>query len=188
LELLRIEYFQKEIGDRVTLISSLIIPILILVVVIHGAYKKINVYDVFVEGAKEGVEIGMSIFPCLLGMILGINILISSNFLDMVFSLIKPLFEILRVPMDILPLAFLRPISGSASLSMLNNLLENFGPDSFIGRLGSTIQGSTNTTIYILILYFGSIGIKKIRYALKAGLIADLAGIIVSIIIVSLLF
>lgn len=171
-----------------TLISSLIIPLLILIIVIHGAYKKVNVYDVFVEGAKEGIEIGISIFPCLLGMILGINVLISSNFLDVVFSFFKPLFEFLRIPMDILPLAFLRPISGSASLSMLNNLLEKFGPDSFIGRLSSTIQGSTDTTIYILTLYFGSIGIKKIRYALKAGLIADLTGIIVSIIIVSLFF
>lgn len=183
-----IEYLLEEIGDKVTLISSLIIPLLVLVVVIHGIYKKVNVYDVFVEGAKEGIEIGISIFPCLLGMILGINVLISSNFLDVVFSFFKPLFETLRVPMDVLPLAFLRPISGSASLSMLNNLLETFGPDSFIGRLGSTIQGSTDTTIYILTLYFGSIGIKKIRYALKAGLIADLAGIIVSIIIVSLFF
>lgn len=185
---MQIGYSLKEIGDNVTLISSLIIPLLILVVIIHGAYKKVNVYDVFVEGAKEGIEIGISIFPCLLGMILGINILISSNVLNVVFSFFKPLFETLRIPMDILPLAFLRPISGSASLSMLNNLLENFGPDSFIGRLSSTIQGSTDTTIYILTLYFGSIGIKKIRYALKAGLIADLAGIIVSIIIVSLLF
>lgn len=169
-------------------ISSLIIPLLILIVVIYGVIKKVNVYDVFVEGAKEGVEIGISIFPCLLGMILGINILISSNFLDLIFSFFKPLFSTLRIPVDILPLAFLRPISGSASLSVLNNLLETFGPDSFIGRLGSTIQGSTDTTIYVLTLYFGTVGIKKIKYALKAGLIADLTGIIVSIIIVSLLF
>lgn len=171
-----------------SLVSSLIIPLLILGVIIYGVYKKVNVYDVFVEGAKEGIEIGISIFPCLLGMILGINILISSNFLDVIFNLFKPIFNLLKIPMDILPLAFLRPISGSASLSMLNNLLENFGPDSFIGRLSSTIQGSTDTTIYILTLYFSSIGIKKIRYALKAGLIADLAGIIASIIIVSLMF
>lgn len=170
------------------LISSLIIPLLILVVVIYGIVKKVNIYDVFVEGAKEGVEIGFSIFPCLLGMILGINILISSNFLDLIFQVLSPLFSFLKIPIDILPLAFLRPISGSASLSVLSNLLDNFGPDSFIGRLASTIQGSTDTTIYILTLYFGTVGIKKIRYALKAGLIADLAGITVSIIIVSLLF
>lgn len=169
-------------------ISNLIIPILILGVIIHGIIKKVNVYDVFVEGAKEGVEIGISIFPCLLGMILGINILVSSNFLDLIFNIFKPVFSFFRIPMDILPLAFLRPISGSASLSVLNNLLSTFGPDSFIGRLSSTIQGSTDTTIYILTLYFGTIGIKKIRYALKAGLIADIAGIIVSIVIVSVLF
>ena len=121
-------------------------------------------------------------------MILGINILIRSDFLSLIFNLFEPLFSFLKIPMDVLPLAFLRPISGSASLSVLNNLLQNFGPDSFIGRLASTIQGSTDTTIYILTLYFGTVGIKKIKYALKAGLIADIAGFIASIIIVSILF
>lgn len=171
-----------------TTISNLIIPLLVLVVIIYGILKKINVYDVFVSGAKEGLEIGFSLFPCLLGMILGINILVKSNILDLIFGILKPIFTFLKVPVEILPLAFLRPISGSASLSVLSNLLATYGPDSFIGRLASTIQGSTDTTIYILTLYFGSIGIKKIRYALKAGLIADLFGIIVSIIIVSILF
>ena len=163
-------------------------PLLILVVIIYGVIKKVNVYDVFVEGAKEGVQIGISIFPYLLGMILGINILIRSDFLSVIFDLFEPLFSFLKIPMDVLPLAFLRPISGSASLSVLNNLLQSFGTDSFIGRLGSTVMGSTDTTIYILTLYFGTVGIKKIKYALKAGLIADIAGFIASIIIVSILF
>ncbi len=170
------------------IISNLIIPLLVLIVVVYGIIKKINVYDVFVSGAKEGLEIGFSLFPYLLGMILGINILIKSDFLNLVFGIFKPAFNFIKIPVEILPLAFLRPISGSASLSVLSNLLETFGPDSFIGRVSSTIQGSTDTTIYILTLYFGSIGIKKIRYALKAGLIADLVGIIVSIIIVLIIF
>ena len=120
-------------------------------------------------------------------MILGINILLKSNFLDVIFNFLKPLFDFIDIPIDILPMALLRPVSGSAALSILNNILTNYGPDSFIGRLASTIQGSTDTTIYILTLYFGTVGIKKIRYSLWAGLIADLGGIVASIIAVTLI-
>ena len=159
------------------LISSLLIPLLVLFVVFYGIVKKINVYDVFIEGAKEGLEIGISMFPYMLGMILGINVLLKSNFLNLIFGILKPIFDLLNVPIDVLPLALLRPVSGST-----------LGPDSFAGRLASTLMGSTDTTIYILTLYFGTVGIKKIRYSLWAGLIADLAGIIASIIIVTLVF
>ena len=170
------------------LISSLLIPLLVLFVVFYGIVKKINVYDVFIEGAKEGLEIGISMFPYMLGMILGINVLLKSNFLNLIFGILKPIFDLLNVPIDVLPLALLRPVSGSAALSILNNILSTLGPDSFAGRLASTLMGSTDTTIYILTLYFGTVGIKKIRYSLWAGLIADLAGIIASIIIVTLVF
>lgn len=169
-------------------ISNILIPLLVLGVVLYGIIKKVDVYDVFIEGAKEGINIGVSIFPYMLGMILGINILLKSNFLDVIFNFLKPLFDFIDIPIDILPMALLRPVSGSAALSILNNILTNFGPDSFIGRLASTIQGSTDTTIYILTLYFGTVGIKKIRYSLWAGLIADLGGIVASIIAVTLIF
>ncbi len=168
-------------------ISNILIPLLVLGVVLYGIIKKVDVYDVFIEGAKEGINIGISIFPYMLGMILGINILLKSNFLDVIFNFLKPLFDFIDIPIDILPMALLRPVSGSAALSILNNILTNYGPDSFIGRLASTIQGSTDTTIYILTLYFGTVGIKKIRYSLWAGLIADLGGIVVSIIAVTLI-
>lgn len=169
-------------------ISNILIPLLVLGVVLYGIIKKVDVYDVFIEGAKEGINIGVSIFPYMLGMILGINILLKSNFLDVIFNFLKPLFDFIDIPIDILPMALLRPVSGSAALSILNNILTNYGPDSFIGRLASTIQGSTDTTIYILTLYFGTVGIKKIRYSLWAGLIADLGGIVASIIAVTLIF
>lgn len=168
-------------------ISNILIPLLVLGVVLYGIIKKVDVYDVFIEGAKEGINIGVSIFPYMLGMILGINILLKSNFLDVIFNFLKPLFDFIDIPIDILPMALLRPVSGSAVLSILNNILTNYGPDSFIGRLASTIQGSTDTTIYILTLYFGTVGIKKIRYSLWAGLIADLGGIVASIIAVTLI-
>ena len=129
-----------------------------------------------------------SLFPTYIAMILAVNLFINSNVLDYIFSLLKPLFESINVPVDILPLAIIRPISGSASLAYINNIFKIYGPDSFIGVLSSVIQGCTDTTMYVLTLYFGSIGVKKIRYSLFAGLCADLIGIIISIIVVKIFF
>jgi len=129
-----------------------------------------------------------SLFPTFIAMILAINLFINSGFLDFVLSLLKPLFDLIKVPVEILPIAIVRPISGSASLAYLNNIFANHGPDSFIGLLSSVMQGCTDTTFYVITLYFGSIGIKKIRYSLFAGLCVDLIGITASIIIVNLLF
>lgn len=129
-----------------------------------------------------------SLFPTYIAMILAINLFINSGFLEYVLSFFKGVFELIKVPIEILPLAIVRPISGSASLAYLNNIFTKYGPDSFIGLLSSVIQGCTDTTLYIITLYFGSIGIKKIRYSLIAGLCADLIGIIASIIIVNIMF
>lgn len=170
------------------IISSLIMPLIVLVIVLYGIIKKVNVYDVFIEGAKESFGMVLSLFPNLLAMILGINIFLKSNLLNNLINFIKPLLEFIKLPYQILPMALIRPISGSSSLAFLNNIFETFGPDSFLGRLGSVIQGSTDTTFYIITIYFGCIGIKKIKYALWAGLFADLIGIISSILIVNLLF
>lgn len=129
-----------------------------------------------------------SLFPTFIAMILAINLFTNSGFLDFILSFLKPIFDFISIPIEILPLAIVRPISGSASLAYLNNIFSNYGPDSFIGLLSSVMQGCTDTTMYIITLYFGSIGIKKIRYSLFAGLCADLIGIIASIIIVNLFF
>ena len=169
-------------------ISSLIIPVLVLFVIIFGLIKKTNIYDVFVDGAGESFDLVLTMFPCLLGMIFGINIFLKSGILDFIFKAIEPFFTYLKVPIEIFPMIIMRPISGSSSLAILNNIFENFGPDSFAGRLASVIQGSTDTTFYILTLYFGSIGIKKIRYALWAGLFADLLGILSAIFLVNIMF
>ena len=130
----------------------------------------------------------ISLFPTFIAMILAINLFVNSGFLDFILSLLKPLFDLIKVPVEILPIAVVRPISGSASLAYLNNIFQAHGPDSFIGLLSSVMQGCTDTTFYVITLYFGSIGIKKIKYSLFAGLCADLIGITASIIIVNLLF
>jgi len=169
-------------------LSNYVIPVIVLIIVVYGIVKKINVYDVFIEGSKESFSMILNLFPSLLAMILGVNILINSGLLGNILNILKPLAEILKVPLEVIPLAIMRPISGSSSLALLNNIFANIGPDSLAARLGSIIQGSTDTTFYVLTLFFGCIGIKKIRYAMWAGLLGDLLGIISSIIIVKLFF
>ena len=168
--------------------SNLFIPLILLIIIIHGWVKKINIYDSFVDGAKEGIFMVKNMFPSLLGMILAVNIIKSSGVIDFVFVFLKPLFLILKIPFEILPIAIMRPLSGSFGLALLNNIYNIYGPDSFVSILSSVIQGSSDTTIYIITLYFGTIGIKKIRYAMWAGLLADLFMVIISLIIVPLLF
>lgn len=169
-------------------ISNLIIPLMVLFIIIYGIKKKVNIYDEFLTGSTESFGMILKIFPCLLAMILGINIFLKSGLLNIIINILEPFFDLIKIPIQVFPMMIMRPISGTSSLAILNNLFETFGPDSIIGILGSIIQGSTDTTFYVITLYFGSIGIKKIRYALWAGLFADLIGITVSIIITNILF
>lgn len=169
-------------------ISNLIIPLMVLGIIIYGVKKRVNVYDTFVEGAKESFSMVFSLFPYILGMILGINVFLKSGFLDMFLRFLTPVWAWLHIPVEIIPMMIMRPISGSSSIAILNNLLETHGPDSSIGILASVIQGSTETTLYILTLYFGVVGIKKIRHALWVGLLVDLVGIIASVFVVNLFF
>lgn len=169
-------------------ISNLIIPLMVLFIIIYGIKKKVNIYDEFLTGSTESFGMVLKIFPPLLAMILGINIFLKSGLLTLITNVLEPLFYIIKVPIEVFPMMIMRPISGTSSLAILNNLFETFGPDSIIGILGSIIQGSTDTTFYVITLYFGSVGIKKIRYALWAGLFADLIGITASIIITNILF
>lgn len=170
------------------MISKLLLPLIVLFIVVYGIIKKVNVYDVFIDGAKESFEMFVSLFPPMLGMILAINLFIKSNCLNYFLSFLSPLLDLFRVPLDIIPMAIMRPISGSSALAILNNILQSHGPDSLIGRMASVMQGSTDTTLYVLTLYFGSVGIKKIKHSLWVGLLTDLFAIVVSIIVVNLLF
>ena len=172
----------------ITSISTWLIPCFILLVLIVSTWKKVPTYELFVEGGKEGVKIAFSLLPFLLGMIVSISILRSSGALEAFVNLISPFLALVGIPPEVVPLAFVRPISGTAALGMTTELIATHGPDSFLGRLASTMQGSTDTTLYILTIYFGAVGLKKMRYALKVGLLADLIGILASIIIVTIMF
>ena len=161
-------------------ISSLVLPILILIIFTYS-YKKTNVYEKFMEGSCESFKIVLDIFPSLLAMILAVNIFMKSGILDYVVSLFK-------FPSEQVMMILLRPISGSSSLAILNDIYTKYGVDSNISILSSVIQSSSETTFYVMSLYFGVVGIKNTRYALYESLICDIIGIIISIIVVKLLF
>lgn len=169
-------------------IANIILPSIVLIIVGYGIYKQVAVFDVFLDGVKEGLTMTIQIFPTIIAMIISVNIFLKSNILELVINFLNPLFNFLKFPKEILPLAVLRPISGSSSLIILDNILKNYGADSFIGRVASVIQGSTDTTIYILGLYYGSIGVKKIKYSLLVGLMADISCIIIALIVVNIFF
>ena len=161
-------------------ISSLVLPLLILIIFTYS-YKKTNVYEKFMEGSCESFKIVLDIFPSLLAMILAVNIFMKSGILDYVVKLFK-------FPSEQVMMILLRPISGSSSLAILNDIYTKYGVDSNISILSSVIQSSSETTFYVISLYFGVIGIKNTRYALYESLICDIIGIIISIIVVKLLF
>ena len=170
------------------IISKIVIPIFILIIIFYGFKKNINIYDSFLNGATLGLKLAFSIFPSIIAMVFAINIFLDSNFIYHFLGTLKPIFNAIGIPLEIMPMAILRPISGTASLAIMNDIFITHGPDSYLGRLASVLQGCTDTTIYVLALYFGSIGIKKSRYALIVGLAADLIGIIMAFILTSIFF
>lgn len=169
-------------------ISKIIIPLFVLFIIFYGVKKKVNVYDNFLVGAKEGLVMVFHITPTIIAMVFAVNIFLDSRFLEGTLSFLEPVFNFINIPIDILPMAILRPISGTASLAIMNDIFINFGPDSFVGRLASTLQGCTDTTIYVLALYYGSIRVTKSRYSLPVGLFADLMGIIAAFLITFIFF
>lgn len=169
-------------------VSLIILPIIVLSILITAFIKKVNIYDKFLEGAKEGLIMTFKIAPNIFAMIFAVNIFIKSSFLSDIFSFITPVLTKMNLTSEIIPMCFLRSISGTSTLGIMANIFETYGPDSIMGYLASIIQGSSDTTLYVIALYFGSVGITKSRYALKAGLFADFIGIIVSFILVSFFF
>ena len=174
--------------DIISGMSSYAIPTIILVISALGMYKEVKVYDVFAEGAKEGISTVIRIIPALVGLMVAIGVFRASGALDLIVFAVKPITSFLKIPSEVVPLAFLRPISGSASLALVSDILKTYGADSFIGRLASTLMGSTETIFYTLAVYFGSVGIKNIRFTLVAALVADLVSVIAAVWICSLVF
>ncbi len=172
----------------IEILSKLAIPLLIIIFIGYGAIKKVKVYESFVEGAKDGFNIAVKIIPYLVAMLIAIGIFRAGGGMDWLIFILQPVTGLIGMPAEALPMALMRPLSGSGSLGIMSENLAVYGPDSFIGILVSTFYGSTETTFYVLALYFGAVNIKSTRHALPVGLIADVAGILGALFIVKLLF
>lgn len=158
-------------------------PLIVLLIILYALLERNKVFDIFLKGAKEGVETVFKIFPTLVGLFVAIGALCSSGILELIINIIKPGISILKIPSEIMPLAMLRPISGSGSIAVATDIMKKYGVDSKIGLIASTIMGSTETTLYTISIYTESAGVKKTRFVLWAALCADIVGIIVSVLI-----
>ena len=161
-------------------LSDYILPTIVVLIVLYGGFKGVDVFNVFIDGAKSGFKTVFNIIPSLIVLLLSINMLKASGGLDVLLSLLSPIGDFLGIPRDIIPLTILSPISGSGSLGVYESILKDFGPDSFIGRCASVMMGSTETTFYTLALYYGSIGVKKTRHTVPSALCADFTSFILS--------
>lgn len=167
----------------INFISNLAMPMIILLIVTYGLKEKNKVFDTFLEGAKEGIETTINILPTLIGLFVAIGALRSSGILELIAQLASPILNLIQFPSELIPLALLRPISGSSSIAVATDIMKNCGVDSLLGRMASTIMGSTETTLYTIAVYTSCVKIKKTRFILVAALIADIIGMITSVMI-----
>ena len=169
-------------------VSAGAIPVLVVVIIAYGAWKKIPVFETFVEGGKEGFATAVGLIPYMIAMLVGLGIFRESGAFALFVKILKPITSAVGIPGEVLPLALMRPISGSGALAMVAETMQRYGPDSLISLIACTMQGSTDTTFYILTVYFGSVGVRNVRYSLKVGLLADLAGFLISVLVCKLIF
>jgi Uncharacterized membrane protein len=169
-------------------IGGYVVPVVIFSILLCGIVRKQNVFDLFLSGAKEGVSIALNVLPALVGLMMAIEMFKASGAFDLIVSAFAPLGRALHFPSEIVPLALMRPISGSGSLSVFEGILKQYGADSAVGRIASVLQGSTETTFYTVAVYYGSVGVSKTRHTLPAALSADFIGFVMSILSVKLIF
>ena len=162
-------------------LSNIAMPLIIFLILMHGLVERKKIFDIFLEGASEGIKITFKIFPTLVGLFVSISLLRGSGLIDFLVNIVSPVLKFINFPKEIMPLALLRPISGNASIAIATDIMKNFGVDSKIGIMAATIMGSTETTIYTIAVYTSSIKVTKTRFVLLAALLADIAGILTSV-------
>jgi len=172
----------------INIISVVAIPLVLLLFLGWGVFKKVRVYEVFVEGAKDGFNVAIRIIPYLVAMLAAIGIFRASGAMELLTAVLAPVTTLIGMPPEVLPMALMRPLSGSGSLGIMTELMKVHGPDSLIGIMASTMYGSSETTFYVLAVYFGTAAVKNTRHAVPVGLIADAAGMLAAVYIVNLLF
>ncbi len=174
--------------DIIGLVSVVAIPAIVFSVIVYGAVKKIKVYEAFVEGAKEGFNVAVRIIPFLVAMLVAIGVFRAGGGMEILAMLLSPITSLIGMPAETLPMAVMRPLSGSGALGVLSETMHAHGPDSLIGRMVSVMMGSGETTFYVLAVYFGSVSVTKTRHAVPAGIVADIVSIVASVWIVNLVF
>ncbi|MBM7614750.1 spore maturation protein [Alkaliphilus hydrothermalis] len=174
--------------ELLKMISVMAIPLMMTIILLHGYIKKVNLYDAFVEGAGEGFKTAVRIMPYLIAIFLAIGLLRKSGGMNLVVGLLAPITKFLGIPSEVLPLALMRPFSGSGALGILKDIIESYGPDSFIGRVASTMMGSAETIFFTMAVYFGAIGVQKSKHTVPAALISHFAAVIASVVICSFMF
>ena len=168
-------------------ISTIAMPLIIFIIIFSGINEKKKTFDLFLKGAKEGIEITLKIFPTLVGLFLAIGLLRNSGTIDIIIKVLNPLLVKFNIPSEILPLAILRPISGSASIAIATDIMKTCGTDTLVGLIASVIMGATETTIYTIAVYTSSVKIKNTRFVLWTALIADMVGITTAVVVCRIL-
>lgn len=168
--------------------ADFILPAVICVIVVYGLYKNVDVFAAFTAGAKQGIQTSMNILPSLIALMTCIGMFQASGALDIITYGLRPVTEFLHIPSEIVPLALLRPLSGSGALSVFQNILNEHGPDSFVGRVASVMQGSSETTFYTIAVYYGAIKVSKSRHTAVCSLIGDFVGLMASVLMVRIFF
>ena len=168
-------------------ISEFSVPLIVSAILLFGFVCRCEVFDLFLDGAKDGIKTAFDIIPALVALMTAVGVFSASGALDLLTTTLSPITERFAFPSELIPLALLRPISGSGSLAIFQDILARFGPDSFIGRCASVMEGSTETTFYTIAVYYGAIGIKKTRHTVFASLAADLTGFVMSVLCVRVL-
>lgn len=172
----------------INLLSLYALPFIIVLILTLAIFKKVPVYEEFTEGAKDGFRVAVNIIPYLVAIIVGISMFRASGAMDSLAGMLAPILNHFSIPADSLPIMITRSLSGSATLGLFTDIANKFGPDAYVTKLCAVIVGSSETTFYVLSVYFGSIGIKKFRYAIAVGLLADIIGIIGAVLVCSWIF
>jgi spore maturation protein B len=169
-------------------ISLWAIPVLLVAIPLAGMIKGVKVYDVFIEGAKEGFEVGVRIIPFLVGILVAIGMFRGSGAMDLLTAALRPVVSATGFPVELVPLAILRSLTGSGSLAFTTDLVKTHGPDSLIARMAATMYGSSETTFYVLAVYFGAVGVRRTRHAVPAALIGDIVAAIATVVVCMWMF
>ena len=169
-------------------VSAFVLPTIIVGFPLYGMYKKVPVYEVFVEGAKEGFNVAVMIIPYLIAILFAIGMFRASGALDFLMQGLRPILGLINFPAEVIPMAIIRPLTGSGSAAIVLDMINEFGEDSLLVKMAATMFGSTETTFYVIAVYFGAVNVKKTRHAVPVGLIADVFAMFVAVYVVMLLF